>query len=132
MLMPGHQNDHDDENVEKTASFKYNLDGFSIELNIYINIYNNNDNNNNLANQGGKAGVSFSATGGGQISGKSGTNVSQGGQIAKEVEPNVNQTGQMAKKERESNSEEGIVVEDSEIGDSGRNTDEDGDLRNFT
>ena len=47
---------------------------------------NKNKNNNNLANQGGQAGLELTATGGGQISGKAGTNVSQGGQIAKKAD----------------------------------------------
>jgi hypothetical protein len=70
---------------------------------------NKNKNNNNLANQGSSAGVSFEASGGGQISGKRGTNVSQGGQIAKKYGQNANQMGHIAKKEGINVLEDGII-----------------------
>ncbi|PGU07501.1 hypothetical protein COD21_23680 [Bacillus cereus] len=62
---------------------------------------NKNKNNNNLANQGGQAGLELTAAGGGQISGKAGTNVSQGGQIAKKGGQNANQMGQVAREDSE-------------------------------
>ncbi|OQR54464.1 hypothetical protein [Bacillus sp. CDB3] len=83
---------------------------------------NKNKNNNNLANQGGQAGLELTASGGGQISGKGGTNVSQGGQIAKKGGQNANQMGQVAREDSEN------IIKKSEfeagVADSEQDTDE--------
>ncbi|CAG9621874.1 hypothetical protein [Sutcliffiella rhizosphaerae] len=50
-------------------------DGKIIEFNLTINIYNTNDNHNNLANAGAQAGVSYTASDQGQISGDNSENL---------------------------------------------------------
>lgn len=91
----------DEEKRKRAASFKYDLDGLTIELNIYINIYNNNDNKNNLANEGSKAGVTYSASSKGQISGDNGLNEIIGEVLDKEVDVDRNQSDQIVGKDGE-------------------------------
>ncbi|MFB5661147.1 hypothetical protein [Alteribacillus sp. HJP-4] len=79
--------------TRKNLTYKHDLDGFRISINIY--------NTNNNANQGSSAGVKQKATQGGQnSSGKKGKNANQGGQITGKKGQNANQDGITVKKKR--------------------------------